>query len=160
MAMMNTRARSSRRTLVVASLLALALGDMGGCSHPTGPTSAACTQETVFNAHNPIPASTFLIERITTNKIGRLELSLDWLLDANIISMVLTQAPCSLEQFKADQCNVILNLFPPPKPLTGSTFWLSPGTYDLILGNFGSLSDIASTNITLRTTGCPTAGEE
>ena len=158
--MMNTVIRSSRRALVVAPLCALALGHMAGCSHPAGPTSDPCTQETVFNAHNQIPASTFLIQPLTTDKTGRLDLTVDWVLDANIISMVLTQAPCSLDQFKADQCNVIVNLFPPPKPLTGSTFWLPPAKYDLILANFGSIGDIASTTVTLKTTGCSATGEE
>jgi len=158
--MMSTVVRRSRRALVAAPLWALALGQAAGCSHPTGPTSGVCTQETVFTGHNPIAESTYLIQPITTDKTGRLELTVDWVLDANIIRMVLTQAPCSLEQFNADQCNVILDLFPPPKPLTASTFWLSAGTYDLILANFGSTREIASTNITLRSTGCPAPGEE
>src|SRR5262249_21175633 len=47
-AMTNTVVRRSRRALVVAPLWALALGQVAGCSHPTGPTSSTCAQETVL----------------------------------------------------------------------------------------------------------------
>jgi hypothetical protein len=158
--MMRTVVRSSRPALVVAPLCALALGQMAGCSSPAGPSSGPCIVETVFSGQNEVPASTYLVQPITTTKTGRLEVTVDWVSPANIISTVLAQAPCSLDQFKADHCNVILNLFPPPKPLEASTFWLSAGTYDLIIANFSSAGETASTKVVLRGTGCPAPGEE
>jgi hypothetical protein len=82
-----------------------------------------------------------------TSGAGRLDISMDWVLDVNVISWVLVQAPCTFDQFHADQCN--LNLFPPPKPLEGSTYWLNAGKYELILGNFGALPDVASAKVVL-----------
>ena len=151
--------RSWRRTLVAAPLCTIVLG-MAGCSSPEGPTSGACVEETVFSGQTPVPASTYRVEPITTTRTGRLEVTVDWVSDASIIRAVLTQAPCSVDQFHDDRCNVIFDLFPPPKPLEASTYWLRAGTYDLIIGNFGPTGEIASSMVTLRSTGCSAPGEE
>ena len=151
---------SWRRPLVVAPLCALALGPMAGCSNPAGPTSGPCTEQTVFSDQSPIAANTYLVQSVTAPQTGRLTVTVDWVVPTNILSTVLAQAPCTLEQFLANKCNVILNLFPPPKPLNASTYWLSAGTYDVIIGNFSPVEETASTNVILRSTGCPGPGEE
>jgi len=113
----------------------------------------------VFAGQSQVPASNYVVQSITTDKTGRLDVTVDWVYPVNVISWVLTQAPCSLAQFHADHCNVILNLFPPPKPLEGSTYWLSAGRYDLIIGNFGSIPDTTSTRVVLSSTGCQAPNE-
>ena len=159
-AMMSTVTRSWRRPLVVAPLCALALGQGAGCSNPAGPPTAPCTVETVFSGDQQIPANTYIVQSITTPVTGRLAVTVDWVLRTNIVSTVLAQAPCSVDQFLDDRCNVILNLFPPPKPLTASTFWMNAGTFDLILGNFSPTAETASMRVVLTSTGCPAPGEE
>jgi hypothetical protein len=148
--------RSWARPFVVAALGALALGQVSSCSNPAGPVSGACTRETVFSGRDRVAASTYIDQPITTTKTGRLNLTMDWVLDSSVLSLVLAQGPCSLEQFKANECNVISDLFPPPKPLSDSTTWLSAGDYSMIIGNFTTLDEIASINVELSSTGCPT----
>jgi hypothetical protein len=151
--------RSWRRLLVVASLGALALGPMASCSSPAGPTTGPC-EETVFGGQSRIPANTFVVQSITMPQTGRLDVTMDWVLPTDIVSLTLAQAPCSIEDFQADKCNVLLNLFPPPKPLEGSTYWLNAGKYDLLLGNFSPIEEVASTSVVFRTTGCQIGGKE
>jgi hypothetical protein len=114
----------------------------------------------VFSGQSQIPASTYLVQSFTTTQTSRLDVTVDWVLRTNILSTVLVQAPCSLDQFLDDRCNVIVNLFPPPKPLDASTYWLSAGTFDLIIGNFSPVEETASTKVVLRSTGCTAPGEE
>jgi hypothetical protein len=159
-ATMGTMTRSWRRPLVAAALCALALGQGAGCSSPAGPASDPCIEETLLSGPMKVPANTFLVQPITTSHTGRLQVTVDWVSSVNIVSMVLAQAPCSPEQFGADQCNLILNLFPPPKPLEGATYWLGAGTYDLLLGNFSPVDEVASTEVILRSTGCSPTLEE
>jgi hypothetical protein len=115
-AMMSTTTRSWRRPLVVAPLCALALGQGAGCSNPAGPPTTPCTIETVFSGESQIPANTYIVQSITTPVTGRLAVTVDWVLRTNIVSTVLAQAPCSVDQFLEDRCNVILNLFHPRSP--------------------------------------------
>jgi len=138
---------------------ALAVASMASCSSPDGPTGGLCHLNTVLDRQTPIQASAYLFQTVTTEQTGRLDIAVDWVSEDNIISVVLTQSPCDFEQFKANHCNVIVNLFPPPKPLTATTYWLRPGSYDLILANFGSTPDVASSTITVRTTGCEEPSE-
>jgi hypothetical protein len=143
----------------VTLLCLLALG-MADCSSPAGPGSGPCTQETVFSGQDQIAANTYLVQPITTNQTGWLVVTMDWVSPVNIVSLALAQAPCTSNQFQEDHCNVILNLFPPPKPLEGTTFWLNAGSYDLLLGNFSPVAETASTKITLMSVGCPVPGQE
>jgi hypothetical protein len=150
---------SLRRPLVVVALCVLALGPTASCSSPEGPTTGPC-EETLFSGQSRIPPDTYAVQTITMPQTGRLEVTLDWVLTTNIVSLTLAQAPCSVDDFQSDKCNVLLNLFPPPKPLTGSTYWLNAGTYDLLLGNFSPTEEVASTNVVFRTTGCQIGAEE
>ena len=151
---------SWRRPLVLATLCALSLGPMVGCSSPAGPAEGPCIQETVFNSQDEIPANTYRVQPITTGQTGWLVVTMDWRSPVNIVSLALAQAPCTSTQFQEDHCNVILNLFPPPKPLEATTFWLNAGSYDLLLGNFSPVPETASTHITLMSVGCPVPGQE
>jgi hypothetical protein len=144
---------SRRRPLVALPLCALALGPLASCSSPEGPTTGPC-EEMEFGGQSRIPADTYVVQSITLPETGRLDVTLDWMLTTDIVSLTLAQAPCSSDQFQADKCNVLLNLFPPPKPLAGSTYWLNAGKYDLLLGNFSLVEEIASTHVVFRTTGC------
>jgi hypothetical protein len=53
--------------------------------------------ETVLNDQSPIPANTYAVQSITTPETGRLVLTLDWVKPTDILSLVLAQAPCTLE---------------------------------------------------------------
>lgn len=151
--------RSLPRPLL-ASLCALVFGQVSACSSPTGPPSTDCTVETVFSGDRQVPGSTQVIESFTTARTGWLEVTVDWVAPETIIRVVLTQAPCGSDRFRVNGCNVISDESPPPKPVEVSTTWLRPGTYDLILANFSSAEETASTRVILRSTGCPGPGQE
>src|SRR5262245_33875052 len=144
------------RSLVAALLCALALGQLPGCSSPAGPDPGTCIRETVFSAQDHIPASTQIVQTITTPRTGRLIVTVDWVDPEHIVSVVLAQAPCGADEFRVNSCNVISNLFPPPKPLVTTTTWLSPGTYDLLIANFSTVDETTSTTVTLSSAGCAT----
>jgi hypothetical protein len=150
----------SRLRPLVAPLCALVLGPMSGCSSPSGPPSADCTLETVLSGDRQVPGSTQVIQPFTTPTTGWLHVKVDWVSPDSIIRVVLAQAPCGPDEFRVNGCNVIADLFPPPKPLEESTFWLRPGNYDLILANFTLVEETASTTVTLNSTGCPRPGQE
>jgi hypothetical protein len=139
---------------LVAPVCALALGQMSGCSSPAGPPSVTCTRATVLSANPHVPASNQVIETFTTPTTGRLTVMVDWPTPETIIRVVLAQSPCGAARFKVNGCNVISDLFPPPKPVEASTTWLGPGTYDLLLSNFSSVGETASVRVDLSSTGC------
>jgi hypothetical protein len=148
--------RPWHRSLVVAALCAFAVGRMAGCASPLDPPTGPCIRETVFTRQSRIPGSTQITQSFTTPRTGRLVVTVDWVNPLNIVGTALAQAPCSPTQFQEDACNIILNLFPPPKPLEEATTWLRPGTYDLVIGNFSEVDETASTRVTLSSTGCET----
>ena len=133
---------------------------MSGCSNPAGPPSSDCTVETVFSGNRRIAGSTQVIQSFTTPTTGWLHITVDWVSPDSIIRVVLAQAPCGPDQFRVSACNVIADLFPPPKPVEVSTFWLRPGNYDLILANFTPVDETTSTEVVLNSTGCARGGEE
>ena len=144
------------RPLVVAPLCALALGQMSGCSSPAGPPSPPCTRETVLSGIQRVPGSTQVVQTFTTPRTGRLHVTVDWVSPETIIRVVLAQTPCGPDEFRVNGCNVISDLFPPPKPVEESTTWLRPGNYDLILANFSTAEEITSVKVTLSSAGCET----
>ena len=150
----------SRLRPLVAILCTLVFGQASGCSSPSGPPSSDCTVETVFSGERQVPGSTQVIQTFTTPRTGWLEVTVDWVSPETILRVVLTQAPCGPDQFRVNGCNVISDLSPPPKPVEMSTFWLRPGTYDLLLANFSPVQETTSTTVILRSTGCPGPGQE
>jgi hypothetical protein len=148
--------RSWLRPLVIVALCALAAGPMSGCESPADPPTTDCSRITVFNGPRQIPGTTQVVQRITSPATGRIRFTVDWVSPDSIIRVVLTQAPCGPEQFRVNGCNVIADVFPPPKPVEEATTWLQPGEYDLILANFTAADETASVDVVLSTTGCST----
>jgi hypothetical protein len=150
----------SRLRPLVAALWTFVLGQVSGCSSPSGPPSSDCIVETVFSGDRQVPGSTQVIQSFTTPRTGWLQVTVDWPSPETIIRVVLTQSPCGPDQFRVNACNVLLDLFPPPKPVEASTYWLRAGTYDLLLANFSPVEETTSTRVILRSTGCPGPGQE
>ena len=140
----------------VAVLCALALAQLPACSSPAGPPSPTCTRETIFSGNPQVPASTQVVQTITTPRTGRLTVTVDWVSPESIIRVVLAQSPCGADAFRVKSCNIIVDEFPPPKPVETSTTWLAPGNYDLLLANFTSVGETASVKVNLSSVGCAT----
>jgi len=134
----------------------LALAQMPACSSPADPPSFPCTRETVFTGNPHVPASTQVVQTVTTPRTGRLTVAVDWVSPESIIRVVLAQSPCGADAFRVKSCNIIVDEFPPPKPVETSTTWLAPGNYDLLLANFTQADEAASVTVTLSSVGCST----
>ena len=148
--------RMHERSLLLIPLAAWAAGLLGCGSNPAGPPAVPCTQSTVFTSTIEVPPNTQLVQSFTTQSTGRIGVTVDWRLDINLMSVVLSQAPCSISQLKASACNVLFSVFSPPKPLTSSTSLLRAGSYDLIIANLNSVPETATAVVTLTSAGCPT----
>jgi hypothetical protein len=141
---------------LASALCALALAQLPACSSPAGPPSPTCTRETIFSSNPQVPASTQVVQTITTPRTGRLTVTVDWVSPESIIRVVLAQSPCGADAFRVKSCNIIVDEFPPPKPVETSTTWLAPGNYDLLLANFTSVGETASVKVNLSSVGCAT----
>jgi len=150
--------RQGLRSLVLAPVAALALGQTSGCSTPTpaDPPTSECTRETVFSGDRQVPGAAQVFQRITTPRTGRLRFTVDWVSPESFIRVVLSQAPCGPDEFRAKGCNIIADLVPPPKPLEEATTWLNQGEYDLLLQNFSTADETASVTVVLSSAGCET----
>jgi len=91
---------------------------------------------------------------ITTPATGHLEVTVDWLLASDFVSVALAQAPCSVDQLSNSACDVLFSQFSPPKPLANSTSLLRAGTYTLIVANLNPIPESVSTQVVLTSAGC------
>ncbi|HMK91782.1 MAG TPA: hypothetical protein VK576_02175 [Thermoleophilia bacterium] len=148
--------RTHRRSLLLIPLAASAAGLLGCGSNPAGPPAVPCTQATVFTGTIEVPPNTQVVQPFSTQSTGRIGVTVDWLSGINLMSVVLSQAPCSISQLQASACNVQFSLFSPPKPLTSSTSLLRAGGYDLIIANLNAVPERATSVVTLTSAGCPT----
>ncbi len=147
--------RSLRLVTLAAPILGVAVGTLTGCGSSTGPTPVPCTQSTVFTSRTQVPANSKSVQTLTTSATGSLHVTLDWGSTSNVVSVVLAQAPCSLEQLQKSECNVLFSLFSPPKPLQDATSLLRAGSYSLIIGNPNAAEESVSAEVVLKSAGCP-----
>jgi hypothetical protein len=109
----------------------------------------------VFTSRTEVLANTKTVQTVTTTATGSLHVTVDWSSNSNVVSLVLAQAPCSLDQLQNSQCNVLFSLFAPPKPLQDSTSLLRAGSYSLIIGNPNAVDETVSADVVLKSAGCP-----
>ena len=146
-------------TLVLA-LLALPYWGCGGSSSssPSTPTAAPtpvpCVQSTLFQGQGEIPPSTLLSLDVAVPTAGRLDLTADWTFAANNVGLYLVQGSCTLAQFNARTCNFLGRFETTVKPKRGSVT-VTPGTYTVLLANFGSQQDAGVVQVILSTGSCP-----
>jgi|SRR5215468_334077 len=145
----------SRRGRAV-SLSALVLGVTTGCgSSPAGPPPVECAQTTLVSASRTVAPNTKEAQAFTTPATGRLDVTVDWSLPVNIVSVALAQSPCSVDQLQASACNVYFSQFSPPKPLVNSTSLLRAGSYTVIVANPNPVPESFSVRVVLTSAGCP-----
>jgi hypothetical protein len=151
--------RSFRLVTLAVPFVGAAAFALTGCGSSTGPTPVPCTQGTVFTSRTPIPANSKTVQVFTTQAAGSLHVSLDWVAPTHVVSTVLAQAPCSVEQLENSACNVLFSLFSPPKPLEDATTLLPAGSYSLIIGNPNAVEESVSADVVLKSAGCPGGGQ-
>jgi hypothetical protein len=121
------------------------------------PTPEPCTRTTVFEGAGTIPGLTADFESFTTTTTGRADVTLDWTHADRRMAIFVAQGSCNFNQFQAGNCNLLLQLASPPKPLKGSIPNLAPGTYVYIIVNTHSKNEAASTSVVLSSATCPAA---
>jgi hypothetical protein len=144
-----------------SACLALSLAGCGG--DPVGPpidnepTPEPCIRTTVFQGAGTIPGLTADFESFTTTTAGRADVTLDWTHTDRRMAIFVAQGSCNFNQFRAGQCNFLLQLASPPKPLKGSIPNLAPGTYVYVILNTHPKNEAASTSVVLSSATCPAA---
>jgi hypothetical protein len=148
-----------RRSGVVLALAWLSACGGGGGS-PTSSNVVAtpqpCTQSTVFQGQGSFGASTLDAETFTTTTTGRLDVTVDWTFATSDIGVYVVPAnSCGLAAFNARTCNFLIRSESGAKPRKVSLANLSPGTYDLLLGNFASQTESMSALVVVSSSTCP-----
>src|SRR5262245_17134805 len=142
----------SLRRIVVAGLV---LAPLAGCDSPAGPEPVPCTRETIFQGGATVAANAKESRTFTSPALGAMDVTVDWTFELSTVSIVVAQAPCSVEQLQNAECNVQFSLWSPPKPLTGSTTLLPAGQYALVFANPNPVAQRVSARVDLRSAGCP-----
>ena len=146
--------------MVVLSLLAVPYWGCGGSSSssPSTPTAVAtpapCVQSTLFQGQGEIPPSTLLSLDVAVPTAGRLDLLADWTFATNNVGLYLVQGTCTLAQFNARTCNFLGRFETTVKPKRGSVN-VTPGTFTVLLANFGSQQDAGVVQVILSSATCP-----
>jgi hypothetical protein len=122
---------------------------------PPPPTMPPCSQTTVFQGGAAFPPSTLDTESFSTSTTGRLDVTLDWTFPASQLGVYVVQGACNLQQFNARNCNFILRSDSGPKPRKVSASNVAPGSYALLIANFGSQNESVSTQVVLSSSTCP-----
>ena len=147
--------RQRRSWLLPASLCCLAVGLSASCSTPAGPTPVDCTRTILATGSRVLAPNVRDTASITTPATGRLEVTVDWVVALDFVSVALAPAPCSVDQLQNSACDVLFSQISPPKPLVNSTSLLRPGTYTLIVANLNPTPESVSTQVVLVSAGCP-----
>ena len=122
----------------------------------TPPNCAApCTQSPILQGNASLPANTADFETLTTTTTGRVDVSLDWTFPSSQMGVFVAMKPCEFDQFKAGNCQFLLQLASPPKPLKASIPNVAPGTYELIIANASSDQESVSASVVLSSATCP-----
>jgi len=151
--------RSSHRMtgLLMAATLSACGGSPTGNGIPTPPppTPTPCTQSVVFHGTGHIPARTADLESFTTTATGRVDVTLDWTFATTQAGLALTQGSCTFEQLKAGNCNFLLTLTSPPKPLKGSAANVAAGSYGLWVMNASDKDEAMAIQVVSSSSTCP-----
>src|SRR5262245_55940455 len=151
--------RGAQRLLALAGATCLTLSLAGCGDSPTDPiptpTPTPCIRTTVFQGAGTIPGQTADFESFTTATTGRVDVTLDWTHADRQMAVFVAQGSCSFNQFRAGNCNFLLQLASPPKPLKGSIPNVAPGTYAYIILNASAKNEAASTSVVVSSATCP-----
>jgi hypothetical protein len=141
--------------------VAFVLAACGGGGNPTGPsatptpTTASCTQSVVLQQSGGVPLNNAVITPFTTTTSGRIDAVLDWTFADSFMGLAVHRGTCTVEQYAAGGCDLVIGLASPPKPLKGSSAILPAGTYGLIVANASLVNESYSGTVTLSGAGCP-----
>jgi hypothetical protein len=143
---------------LVAVALALPYWGCGGSSSPSSPTAVAtpepCTQTTLLQQSGIITSSTLFSLPVTVATAGRLDLTVDWTFATNPVGLYLVQGSCTLDQFNARTCTYLLRVETSAKPKKASVS-VTPGTYSMLVANFGPQQDSGVAQAVLSSATCP-----
>jgi len=120
------------------------------------PTPTPCVQTNVFQNGGPVPSKALIIQPVTTNATGRLDLILDWTFPASPVGLYLVPTgTCNLDGFNSRTCNFLVRSESGAKPRKASAANLASGTYDVLLANFATQDESMTLQAILSSSSCP-----
>jgi hypothetical protein len=147
---------------LLASMAALlpACGGGGGASGPTAvPTPTSCTQTVLFQGNADLDAGFAAGQEFTVTAATRLDVIVDWTFSQSPMGIYVFQGTCNLDQFTARTCNFVVASEPSlSKPRRASAPNVAPGSYTLLIANFGQLNESLAAQVIASSATCPALG--
>jgi hypothetical protein len=111
----------------------------------------------LFQNNGIVPASTAVRDEFSVPRNGRLDVTMDWTIDASPMGFYLVPAnTCTLEEFNARTCDFVIRSEPSAaKPRLISTPNFTAGNYGWIVTNFGEDQESVALEIVLSEGSCP-----
>jgi hypothetical protein len=92
---------------------------------------------------------------ITTTQRGDLDVTVDWTFPDDLIQVMVSFGPCTLDQINSSQCSMVTTSLASatPKPRVLTLRGMAAGTYQLYVGNRGPRTESVSVQVGLTTGG-------
>lgn len=144
---------------VALAMAAVALPSCGGGSTSSTPvtttTTLPCTQAILFQGGGTQPARALVRVPFTIVTTARLDVIFDWTIASNLFGLyVVSAGSCPIEQFNAGSCNFLMRSETATKPRKVSVPDIPPGSYQMLVANYGSQDDSVTTQIIQSTSSC------
>jgi hypothetical protein len=159
--------KRSGAVVLLAACAALLPSCGGGGSGASGPSAVAsppadCMQTVLFQGNADLAAGTAVGQEFTVGSTvaTRLDVIVDWTISQSPIGVYVFQGACNLDQFLARTCTFLLVSEPTlAKPRLGTVRTIAPGTYTLLIANFGGFNESLAAQIILSSATCPALGQ-
>ncbi len=129
---------------------------------PTTPPTTQPAAAVLLQDSAALPARQLFLTDVTSDKLGRIDVTVDWQFSDSPILLWLTDERCNRTRFEDDSCNYLVKSLDGSKPRTMSATSVKPGTYTLFVANDGLHDEVISYRIALTpeaaTSGRPTPG--
>jgi hypothetical protein len=163
---MSTRQQQAAIAVIPCLALVLAALVTSGCHRgDCGTPSAACTPVSSPTPSSPLPAVKSVVLEASIPSLpvdyvagrffsitgsGAVDVTVDWTLAEDRVHVWLAKGQCTFEQFEADSCQYLTqSQVSRPKPRILSVPAVSPGTYTLIVANWGPNDESLSYQVVL-----------
>jgi hypothetical protein len=149
--------------MVLAASAAALLTGCGGGGGASGPTAVAtpadCTRTVLFQGNADLEAGFAAGQEFTVTATTRLDVVVDWTFNQSPMGIYVFQGTCNLDQFTARTCNFVVASEPSvSKPRRASAPNVAPGTYTLLIANFGTLNESLAAQVVASSATCPALG--
>jgi hypothetical protein len=155
--------KRSGAVVVVAACAALLPSCGGGGSSTPTPvgTTPECMQTVLFQGNADLDAGFAAGQEftVTSTVATRVDVIVDWTFAQSPMGVYVFSGTCNLDQFTARTCNFLIASEPTAtKPRRASANNVAPGTYTLLIANFGTFNESLAAQVILSSATCPALG--